>query len=890
MDGLGVLFGFLVLCWLWPGRSGAATVSHPVYSVSFTAETLKKLRLVVSPLMAMSEDELVALVPDRTGFRYVACACCGEGVRERQLDWSVEDPLRVRCRHCATVFPGGEFAENRTMRILNPLGIEVEYPFYEDPSGRRYFFRARAWWCARFYLADRARDLGRLYRATDQRQYARRSALILDTIARNYPGFLVWTDVANSAKRVCMYPPFPRRGGKWGEWRYAEIPTEMIYAYDSIRDSGELERLSEERGEDVSRRIEDGFFRGGIRQDAFHGLLYTNASPETYEGYAVAGRVMGDPALVHLAVRCAHGLFRRFSADGFWCQGSPAYHRYTLTGLRRVLDALAGYSDPPGYVDPEDGRRFVNLDPLPEFTEVARCDRVLEAFRYPDGRLIPVHDTWARYEDLKPSERSCPTLFGGMGHAWLGSGVGRRQTQVHLHFSEGGHGHDHADMLNLMFFANGEELLPDLGYTHSRYRSWNVSTLAHNTVVIDEQEQYTGGNRGPSRGRLLAFETEHQPVQWLEAGGERAYPGLAREYRRMVMLADAGDGHVYSVDIFRVRGGTQHDWTLHGSADRDGWAETDVPVRPFGPNLLPGVNVRMPEYGGDAGDAGGRSVGYGFIQNVFRGRVDNGLSVRFGLEGVQAGLRCHLPGLSEAEIFLGDAPSVRRTNENDAELDRFRMPVFVARRRGRAPLSSVFAAIHEPFSGSPFIESIQQVYTDDWSVALEVRHGGYVDHIVHRTVWRKEPLVIGKLSLNGEFGFVRERDGAPTCMGLWGGDELRWEEEVIRGKGVYDLEVAGVLRKADGDPVDGLRVTGDIREDADVEKAMAIVRFGDGLTMGCAVERVIRDARGLILATTEDPGFSISNGTMRHLYFPLRAASGPVTCRIRTSAFVWLHG
>ncbi len=262
MDGLGVLFSLLVLCWLWPGRSGAATVSHPVYSVSLPAGSLKKLRFVVSPLMAMSEDELVALVPDRTGFRYVACACCGEGVRERQLDWSVEDPLRVRCRHCATVFSGSEFAENRTLRILNPLGIEVEYPFYEDPSGRRYFFRARVWWCARFYLADRARDLGRLYRATDQRQYARRSALILDTFARYYPGFLVWTDVANSAKRVCMDPPFPRRGGKWGEWRYAEIPTEMIYAYDSIRDSGELERLSEERGVDVSRRIEDGFFRG----------------------------------------------------------------------------------------------------------------------------------------------------------------------------------------------------------------------------------------------------------------------------------------------------------------------------------------------------------------------------------------------------------------------------------------------------------------------------------------------------------------------------------------------------------------------------------------------------------------------------------------------------
>ena len=890
MDGLGVLFGFLVLCWLWPGRSGAATVSHPVYSVSLTAETLKKLRLVVSPLMAMSEDELVALVPDRTGFRYVACACCGEGVRERQLDWSVEDPLRVRCRHCATVFPGGEFAENRTMRILNPLGIEVEYPFYEDPSGRRYFFRARAWWCARFYLADRARDLGRLYRATDQRQYARRSALILDTFARYYPGFLVWTDVANSAKRVCMNPPFPRRGGKWGEWRYAEIPTEMIYAYDSIRDSGELERLSEERGEDVSRRIEDGFFRGGIRQDAVHGLLYTNASPETYEGYAVAGRVMGEPALVHRAVRCAHGLFRRFSVDGFWCQGSPGYHRYTLTGLLRALDALDGYSDPPGYVDPEDGRRFVNLEPVREFADVERCTRVLDTFRYPDGRLIPVHDSWARYEDLKPSDRSRSALFAGMGHAWLGLGEKKRQSQAHLHFSEGGHGHDHADLLNLILYACGEELLSDLGYTHTRYRPWTVSTLAHNTVVIDEREQYASGNKGASRGRLLAFEPAHNAVQWMEASGERAYPGLAREYRRMVMLADAGDGNVYSVDIFRVRGGAQHDWTLHGSADRDGRASLDVPLEPLGRHLLRGVAVRLPEYEGDAGDADGRNISYGFVQNVSHGRVEDGLTLRIDLAGAQTGLRCHLPGLSEAEIFLGDAPSVRRTEEDEGKLDRFRMPVLVARRRGRAPVASVFAAIHEPFSGSPFIESIQQVYTDDWTVALEVRHGGYVDHIVHRTVWRKEPLVIGKLSLNGEFGFVRERDGAPTCMGLWGGDELRWEEEVIRGEGAYNLEVTGVLRKADGDPINGLQATGGFPGGVDAERATAIVSFGDGTTMGYRVKGIVRAGRELTVETADDPGFSIDSGGMRHLFFPLRAITGPVTCRIRTSAFVWLHG
>lgn len=555
-----------------------------------------------------------------------------------------------------------------------------------------------------------------------------------------------------------------------------------------------------------------------------------------------------------------------------------------------MLEALAGYSDPPGYLDPEDGRRFVCLDPVREFTDVERCTRVLESFRYPDGRLIPVHDSWARYEDLKPPDRSRSALFAGMGHAWLGLGEKKCQTQAHLHFSEGGHGHDQADLLNLILYACGEELLSDMGYTHTRYRPWTVSTLAHNTVVIDEQEQSASGNNGASRGRLLAFETAHNTVQWMEASGEGAYPGLAQEYRRMVMLADAGDGNVYSVDIFRVRGGTQHDWTLHGSADRDGWASLDVPLEPYGRHLLRGVAVRLPEYEGDAGDAEGRNISYGFVQNVSHGRVEDGLTLQIDLAGVQTGLRCHLPGLSKAEVFLGDAPSVRRTDENEGELSRFRMPVLVARRRGRAPVASVFAAIHEPFSGSPFIESIRQVYADDWTVALEVRHGRYVDHIVHCTERRKERLVVGNLSLNGEFGFVRERDGAPTCMGLWGGDELIWEEEVVRGEGAYNLKVTGVLRKADGDPIDGLWVTGGFSGGVDVAKATAIVSFGDGTTMGCRVKGMVRKGRELTLETTDDPGFSIVSGGMRHLFFPLCAITGPVIAHSRTSAFVWLHG
>ena len=151
-----------------------------------------------------------------------------------------------------------------------------------------------------------------------------------------------------------------------------------------------------------------------------------------------------------------------------------------------------------------------------------------------------------------------------------------------------------------------------------------------------------------------------------------------------------------------------------------------------------------------------------------------------------------------------------------------------------------------------------------------------------------EPLVVGNLSLRGEFGFVRERDGDPALMGLWGGGELRWKNEAVSCGGTSDLRVVGVLRKASGDPLDGLEVTGDIADRTGFEGTTAIVRFGDGSTTGCVVRRVIPDSPGLTLETAQDPGFSFENGGMRHHYFPLRSIPGPVTCRIRNSKFVCL--
>lgn len=494
-----------------------------------------------------------------------------------------------------------------------------------------------------------------------------------------------------------------------------------------------------------------------------------------------------------------------------------------------------------------------------------------------------MHDAWA-YRDsrrvdpnVKPLEQSHSTLLPGVGHAWLGRGKGEHQVQVHLHFS-GAYGHAHADNLNLMLFAKGQELLSDVGYTHTQYRSWTVSTLCHNTVMIDEEEQERSNRKGIIDGSLLAFESAYDPVQWVEASGEGVYPGLAEEYRRLVMLVNVGGDDHYVVDVFRVRGGDQRDWVMHGSADGDMQTEVNVPLQHYGENLLPGVKVRFPEHERDQGDAEGRNVALAFFQNVLHSeRVQD---ARITFQGDDVAARIHLVGGKDSELFVGDAPSVRRADEDETLIDRFRMPMLMVRQKGRAP--SRFMAVHEPFRDKAFIDSVEVENIGERGAYLKVRHKGVTDHIVLQP--GTEVFHRGDLTFQGEVGFVREQDGEARVMGLWGGEKIQWQTAQLTGEGIYTEQVTDVLRIQDGAPYHALVVNG-TPEMGDIDGAVAVVTFGDGTTRGLRVQRM----EGEHVILEDDPGFRITNTGAAHCFFPLREIEGTVQLQIRTSAFVTIR-
>src|SRR5207244_5528008 len=89
----------------------------------------------------------------------------------------------------------------------------------------------------------------------------------------------------------------------------------------------------------------------------------------------------------------------------------------------------------------------------------------------------------------------------GSGYVVLRGGQGANY--LLLKYGPHGGGHGHPDKLNVIVFAHGRRLSPDLGtpgYGIALNESWYRTTLSHNTVQID------GRSQPPATGSLVSLE------------------------------------------------------------------------------------------------------------------------------------------------------------------------------------------------------------------------------------------------------------------------------------------------------------------------------------------------------------------------------------------------
>ena len=858
-------------------------VQHPVLPHDVDPKNTARYERTVRRIMAMDETRMLQLIPVKSCIKFCGCPNCSAGQQENgQFEWTIERPMELACKFCDHVYPSDAYPMNWTATGVNSLGETVTYRYYFDQkSGRDFWFEACADRSRRNWFVKQCQTLAACYHVTREGKYARRAALILDRFAQAYPHMAVLSQWPYRRRAIVKpTPPYPSAGGKWGRWMAEEVPQRLPEAYDLIHDSPELDKLGEELGRDVRRHIENDFFRAAVEYTFTFGAEPTgrhlnNMAPFYTRNIVHIGRVIGEPRYVHWGYRWVGEILREgFFYDGMWRE-APSYHYQTIGGIRQVMAALAGYSDPPGYRSETDGERLEDVDLEKQVPFLQKAIRAPALVGYPNGRICPAHDTWATSRRDAPRQETVSTLLPGFGQASLGRGTGIHQLQAQLHFS-GGHGHQHADNLNFSLFAKGVEMLSDIGYSHTKLRRWTISTVGHNTVVIDRKEQNTTN----SDGDLVMFLPDAAGLSVVEARGERAYPGLADRYRRQLLLVPVSRTDAYVVDLFRVQGGTVHDWLLHGSADDEMTADCSVPLTPRDGTLLESSETWVEPIGESS-----PVKPYGLIRQIRQATTGDSFAVTFrysDTEGPAAGggVRTHLLGGPTTEIFLGKAPRVRPAEGDDRRVYDFWMPQLVARRRGQTPLESLFAAVHEPFGGEPFLGPVRVLPLDPpgaGAVALEVQHGDVRDVIVSTLDDPPYPerRLPESISIQGRLGILRQRGGRVIGAWLVDGTRLSQGEFVLTNKNArYQGTLKSATRKADGAATDSLVTASELPLGDALAGRWMTVTHGNGRTHGYEISSVSREQDESIIVLRDDHGLKITGNLTEQCYFPRGKITG----------------
>lgn len=666
----------------------------------------ENLKAGLVPIMKMSLDDLRSQVPNASGFYFIGCPNCKGGAQDMNvLGWKPELGDQVKCNFCLMVFPNEKYPDNQETVIISPSGEKQVYKFYKSADGAEYFYQAHAWFERWKWIQQVATQLTQVWAETKDNAYGDRAAIIIGRFAQVFPDYAVRYDYPNAPKKFFNANqkwPYqglvPYRGAKWNWWAYGDIPASMAKVYEILNKDYDWSRMDKQIGKETNKLIVSDLLVMGYEFTAANPELYTNMSPGMYRDMITLGRILNRPDMVHDGVnRFNEFLKLGFYSDGWWKEGTPSYHDQTVNGLNNVAKAAEGYTDPTEWK----ASRFVNLDlsrSMPFFKSAIAVSR--EAV-LPNGRKIPLNDTWANKDSKQQTSGNVVSrLWTSYGNAAFGEGSAENQFLLNMNWS-GNYGHHHLDNASIILYAAGEELLSDIGYTHSKYRGWTLHTASHNTVVIDQKVQDTGTKESPATGKLRFYDDTDPHVKIMDVDASPAYKDV-KQYRRRLIHVHAGEGKDYVIDRFDIEGGTTHDWFLHGMCEEEGVLQTSIPFSTT-------VNSLVPTWGGtakpknqyDADNEGKRIHAYGYLRDITTGSAENIWTATWRYK--ESGLRVHNISPSGTQVFTFKSPSIRLAAEDDNKLDDFMRLGYMQRHTGA---KSTFVAVHEAFKKETWINSV----------------------------------------------------------------------------------------------------------------------------------------------------------------------------------------
>lgn len=291
-----------------------------------------------------------------------------------------------------------------------------------------------------------------------------------------------------------------------------------------------------------------------------------------------------------------------FSPDGYYTEG-PYYQRYAMypflmfaTGLHNVKPELAIFAHKDSVIL-KSVKTLVNLTNREgEFFPINDAQKGMS---YQSRELTTAIDLAYYYGNKDEELLSIAKIQGRVNLDQSGfavakaiaKGMAKPFTKESVHFSDGSNGqqggiavlrekglelvfkytaqglsHGHYDKLSFMLYHKGAEVLQDYGMARfvnieqkgggnylKENSSWAKQTVAHNTLVVNEESHFEGNYERASKNHSeeYFFGTPNAEVQVVSAVEKNAYSGT-RMHRTMAILNIEAYENPLVLDIFKV--------------------------------------------------------------------------------------------------------------------------------------------------------------------------------------------------------------------------------------------------------------------------------------------------------------------------------------------------
>lgn len=483
---------------------------------------------------------------------------------------------------------------------------------WKDEKGNVYYFTAR--WNGAYVemLTSMVEPLAQAYALSGDRTYAHKAAVILDALATVYP-----TAIEGPLDYPGLQPGF--EGGRLERpyYQVARVLLKYVNAVDLIWDSGELDVVSATNpGTTVKENIVYNMLLNGAdycyREAHKSGYIDSlgNGTADYNKAILAVGSLLGIDVYIDWVINGPTSIEKMITnnvnRDGLYYETTALYTyvtRQIYLDMAEMLFNLRTSAYPAG-VNLYDNERFANLFLSAELLFVAgRCPLygdsasdnfigVKSPFDDTTARQLAVIATrttdqakreqyWQALANYSESISSLNNFWGVLNTSAFPANISN-STAIRPSEVAGGSGlvllrsgidhgamlrygptlnHGNYDELSLLFYANGQEMSFDPGYGNAHYRmGFQHQTVAHLTAVVDGQRQLSAKSAGGS----LNYFTTAKGISMVSASDVDAYAHLGVSvYNRTLAMTNTSANCSYIVDIFRIKGGSVHDYSFH---------------------------------------------------------------------------------------------------------------------------------------------------------------------------------------------------------------------------------------------------------------------------------------------------------------------------------------